>query len=183
MFGTQGRTRNRTRDLPKKGSAFITSSDHWRMLIRSTLWPPLPLFCNYPHVKSMLNTARERWWARIFELLPWYCQTRLRTDTPVWRSADGPDQAVLSVRMSLLIVCAPLRAAASVRCHGWPPSFPFTTPQLHYDQLEKLAVGDEATRVRTNCWYMSVSSQRNKGRIRFRSKSTTGCIPDEMHTG
>ena len=29
MFETQGRTRNRTRDLPKKGSAFITSSDHW----------------------------------------------------------------------------------------------------------------------------------------------------------
>ena len=24
-----GGTRNRTRDLPKKGSAFITSSDHW----------------------------------------------------------------------------------------------------------------------------------------------------------
>ena len=29
MFETQGRTRNRTRDLPKKGSAFILSSDHW----------------------------------------------------------------------------------------------------------------------------------------------------------
>ena len=29
MFETQGGTRNRTRDLPKKGSAFITSSDHW----------------------------------------------------------------------------------------------------------------------------------------------------------
>ena len=28
MFETQGRTRNRTRDLPKKGSAFILSSDH-----------------------------------------------------------------------------------------------------------------------------------------------------------
>ena len=27
MFETQGATRNRTRDLPKKG--FITSSDHW----------------------------------------------------------------------------------------------------------------------------------------------------------
>ena len=29
MFETQGRTRNRTRDFPKKGSAFILSSDHW----------------------------------------------------------------------------------------------------------------------------------------------------------
>ena len=29
MFETHGGTRNRTRDLPKKGSAFITSSDHW----------------------------------------------------------------------------------------------------------------------------------------------------------
>ena len=29
MFETQGGTRNRTRDLPKEGSAFITSSDHW----------------------------------------------------------------------------------------------------------------------------------------------------------
>ena len=29
MFETQGGTRNQTRDLPKKGSAFITSSDHW----------------------------------------------------------------------------------------------------------------------------------------------------------
>ena len=29
MFEPQGRTRNRTQDLPKKGSAFITSSDHW----------------------------------------------------------------------------------------------------------------------------------------------------------
>ena len=29
MFETQGGARNRTRDLPKKGSAFITSSDHW----------------------------------------------------------------------------------------------------------------------------------------------------------
>ena len=29
MFETQGRTRNLTRDLPKKGSAFILSSDHW----------------------------------------------------------------------------------------------------------------------------------------------------------
>ena len=29
MFETQGGTRNRTQDLPKKGSAFITSSDHW----------------------------------------------------------------------------------------------------------------------------------------------------------
>ena len=32
MFETQGGTRNRTRDLPKKGSAFITSSDHWTFL-------------------------------------------------------------------------------------------------------------------------------------------------------
>ena len=31
MFETRGGTRNRTRDLPKKGSAFITSSDHWTM--------------------------------------------------------------------------------------------------------------------------------------------------------
>ena len=29
VFETQGGTRNRTRDLPKKGSAFIMSSDHW----------------------------------------------------------------------------------------------------------------------------------------------------------
>ena len=29
MFETQGGTRNRTQDLPKKGPAFITSSDHW----------------------------------------------------------------------------------------------------------------------------------------------------------
>ena len=29
MFETQGGTRNRARDLLKKGSAFITSSDHW----------------------------------------------------------------------------------------------------------------------------------------------------------
>ena len=28
-YETQGGTRNRTRDLPKRGSAFITSSDHW----------------------------------------------------------------------------------------------------------------------------------------------------------
>ena len=27
----RGGTRNRTRDLPKKGSAFITSSDHWTL--------------------------------------------------------------------------------------------------------------------------------------------------------
>ena len=26
-----GGTRNRTRDLPKKGSAFIPSSDHWTL--------------------------------------------------------------------------------------------------------------------------------------------------------
>ena len=32
MFETQGGTQNRTRDLPKKGSAFITSSDHWTEL-------------------------------------------------------------------------------------------------------------------------------------------------------
>ena len=31
MFETQGGTRNRTRDLPKKGSAFILSSDHWTL--------------------------------------------------------------------------------------------------------------------------------------------------------
>ena len=29
MFETQGGTRNRARDLPKKGSAFILSSNHW----------------------------------------------------------------------------------------------------------------------------------------------------------
>ena len=29
MLETQGGTRNRTRDLPKKGSAFVTSSDDW----------------------------------------------------------------------------------------------------------------------------------------------------------
>ena len=29
----RGGTRNRTRDLPKKGSAFITSSDHWTNLM------------------------------------------------------------------------------------------------------------------------------------------------------
>ena len=29
MFEIQGGTRNRTRDLPKKGSAFVTSSDRW----------------------------------------------------------------------------------------------------------------------------------------------------------
>ena len=29
MFKTEVRTRNRTRDLPKKGSAFILCSDHW----------------------------------------------------------------------------------------------------------------------------------------------------------
>ena len=29
VFETQGGTRNRTRDLPRKGSAFILSSDHW----------------------------------------------------------------------------------------------------------------------------------------------------------
>ena len=34
MFETQGGTRNRTRDLPKKGSAFITSSDHWTVCVR-----------------------------------------------------------------------------------------------------------------------------------------------------
>ena len=33
MFETQGGTRNRTRDLPKKGSAFITSSDHWTRML------------------------------------------------------------------------------------------------------------------------------------------------------
>ena len=36
VFETQGGTRNRTRDpaetLPKKGSAFILSSDHWTYL-------------------------------------------------------------------------------------------------------------------------------------------------------
>ena len=31
MFETQEGTLNRTRDLPKKGSAFILSSDHWTM--------------------------------------------------------------------------------------------------------------------------------------------------------
>ena len=30
---TQGGTRNRTRDLPNKGSAFITSSDHWTLVV------------------------------------------------------------------------------------------------------------------------------------------------------
>ena len=35
MFETQERTRNRTRDLPKKGSAFILSSDHWSNTPRS----------------------------------------------------------------------------------------------------------------------------------------------------
>ena len=34
VFETQGRTRNRTRDLPKKGSAFILSSDHWTTLCK-----------------------------------------------------------------------------------------------------------------------------------------------------
>ena len=29
VFETQGGTRNRTQDLPEKGSAFILSSDHW----------------------------------------------------------------------------------------------------------------------------------------------------------
>ena len=33
MFETQGGTRNRTRNLPKKGSAFITSSDHWTRVL------------------------------------------------------------------------------------------------------------------------------------------------------
>ena len=33
MFETQGGTRNRTRDLQKKASAFILSSDHWTLLI------------------------------------------------------------------------------------------------------------------------------------------------------
>ena len=31
MFETQGGTRKRTRDLPRKGSAYILSSDHWTM--------------------------------------------------------------------------------------------------------------------------------------------------------
>ena len=34
MFETQGGTRNQTRDLLTKGSAFITSSDHWTMDVR-----------------------------------------------------------------------------------------------------------------------------------------------------
>ena len=38
VFETQGGTRNRTRDLPKKGSAFITSSDHWTGC-EEFLWP------------------------------------------------------------------------------------------------------------------------------------------------
>ena len=44
MFETHGGTRNRTRDLPKKGSAFVTSSDHW---IRTdvTGLPVLPQLC------------------------------------------------------------------------------------------------------------------------------------------
>ena len=37
MFETQGGTRNRTRDLPKKGSAFVTSSDHWTLCAESVL--------------------------------------------------------------------------------------------------------------------------------------------------
>ena len=39
MFETQGGTRNRTRDLPRKGSAFITSSDHWTC---HSSWPQTP---------------------------------------------------------------------------------------------------------------------------------------------
>ena len=39
MFETQGGTRNRTRDLPKKGSAFILSSDHWTYM--AALWRPI----------------------------------------------------------------------------------------------------------------------------------------------
>ena len=39
MFKTQVRTRNRTRDLPKKGSAFILSSDHWTYVVQ--LGPPV----------------------------------------------------------------------------------------------------------------------------------------------
>ena len=42
MFETQGGTRNRARDLPKKGSAFILSSDHWtkdkRVILRMPRW-------------------------------------------------------------------------------------------------------------------------------------------------
>ena len=37
MFETQGGTRNRTRDRPKKGSAFITSSDHWTLMCTSVV--------------------------------------------------------------------------------------------------------------------------------------------------
>ena len=33
MFETQGATRNRAQDLLKKGSALITSSDHWTVLV------------------------------------------------------------------------------------------------------------------------------------------------------
>ena len=69
MFETQGVTRNRTRDLAKKGSAFITSSDHWTIFCLCWMagwfhgacvggcffvFPlcgfSLSLFCNYDHV-------------------------------------------------------------------------------------------------------------------------------------
>ena len=33
---TQGGTRNRTRDLRKRGSAFITSSDHWTEWVKAS---------------------------------------------------------------------------------------------------------------------------------------------------
>ena len=42
MFETQGGTRNRTRDLPKKGSAFITSSDHWTGVLATARFERAP---------------------------------------------------------------------------------------------------------------------------------------------
>ena len=49
VFETQRGTRNRTRDLQKKGSAFILSSDHW-----TELWLPRLVLC---HSSSTLLLA------------------------------------------------------------------------------------------------------------------------------
>ena len=64
MFETQGGTQNRTRDLQKKGSAFITSSDHWTIIVpqERDVWQTQQTFrCRvlYGHPRSRPGMPRS----------------------------------------------------------------------------------------------------------------------------
>ena len=75
MFETQGRTRNRARDLPKKGSAFITSSDHWTNVGEAArMWEPV-----YDPLDAPLKAAPSG------TQFPWVRDVHFGlTQSPIW---------------------------------------------------------------------------------------------------